>query len=351
MTGRKSGIARRVALYGVAGVVAAGAAWYGADALKTRDAGMSGVARAGAVSSASASASAGGTAASTMPGFGASGFPPALAGSTAPRLPLDAHGHLAKVGAVRGFFDYFLTAQNQLRPVELDALVARAIAAQLDGTVAQREALDVWQRYRAYFAELAKLPGGGAVDNKLDLPALQLALDRRATIASRALGDWSEPFFGAEQALQRGDLARLKIIRDPSLTEAQKAAYLAALEQQLPADQRAELERQKEQNNAIAQIDKVWKSNATPDEMRAQLVQTLGPEAAERVVKMQQADNAWHAKYNEYAVQRAQIDAQNVSTQDRDAQVAQLRQRYFTEPGEALRAASLDRGSASTHTQ
>ncbi|NTZ10712.1 hypothetical protein FCJ60_34535 [Burkholderia metallica] len=36
MTGRKSGIARRVALYGVAGVVAAGAAWYGVDALKTR---------------------------------------------------------------------------------------------------------------------------------------------------------------------------------------------------------------------------------------------------------------------------------------------------------------------------
>ncbi|NTX26795.1 lipase secretion chaperone [Burkholderia pyrrocinia] len=347
MAGRKSGIARRVAIYGVAGVVAAGAVWYGISARKTRDAGMSGVAPAGAVSSASA----GGTAASTVPGFGASGLPPALAGSTAPRLPLDAHGHLAKVVAVRGFFDYFLTAQNQLRPAELDALVVRAIAAQLDGTVAQREALDVWQRYRAYFAELAKLPGGGAVDNQLDLPALQLALDQRATIASRTLGDWSEPFVGAEQTLQRYDLARLKIIRDPSLTEDQKAAGLAALEQQLPAGQRVGLEHQKEQDNAIAQIDRARQSNATPDEMRAQLAQTLGPEAAERVVKMQQADNAWRAKYNEYAAQRAQIDAQNLSTQDRDAQIAQLRQRYFTEPGEALRAASLDHGSASTPTQ
>ncbi|WP_175666204.1 lipase secretion chaperone [Burkholderia ambifaria] len=347
MAGSKSGIARRVALYGVAGVVAAGSVWYGISAWKARDAGMSGVAPAGAVSSAPV----GGTAASTVPGFGSSGLPPALAGSTAPRLPLDAHGHLAKVVAVRGFFDYFLTAQNQLRSAELDALVARAIAAQLDGAVAQREALDVWKRYRAYFAELAKLPGGGAVDNKLDLPALQLALDQRATIASRTLGDWSEPFFGAEQKLQRYDLARWKIIRDPSLTEDQKAAGLAALEQQLPVDQRAEMEHQKEQDNAIAQIDKVQQSNATPDEMRAQLAQTLGPEAAERVVKMQQADNAWHAKYNEYAAQRAQIDAQNLSTQDRDAQIAQLRQRYFTEPGEALRAASLDRGGVSTRTQ
>ncbi|AZQ53058.1 lipase secretion chaperone [Burkholderia cenocepacia] len=347
MTGRKRGIARRVALYGVAGVVVAGAVWYGVGDRKTRDAGMSGVAPAGAA----LSASVGGTPTSTVPGVGASGLPPTLAGSTAPRLPLDAHGHLAKVVAVRGFFDYFLTARNQLRPVELDALVERTIAAQLDGTVAQREALEVWKRYRAYFAELAKLPNGGTVDNKLDLPALQLVLDQRATIASRTLGDWSEPFFGAEQKLQRYDLARLKIIRDRSLTEDQKAAGLAALEQQLPADQRAGLEQQKAHDDAIAQIDKVWQSNATPAEMRAQLVQTLGPEAAERVVKMRQADNAWHAKYNEYAVQRAQIDAQNLSTQDRDAQVAQLRQRYFTEPGDALRAASLDRDSASTHTQ
>ncbi|RQS35313.1 lipase secretion chaperone [Burkholderia sp. Bp8992] len=346
MTGSKRGIARRIALYGVAGVVAAGAAWYAIGVRKTHDAGESGVVRAEAVSFASV-----GAAASPVPGFGASALPPALVGSIAPRLPLDARGHLEKVVAVRGFFDYFLTAQNQLRPVELDALVARAIAAQLDGTVAQREALDVWKRYRAYFAELAKLPGGGAVDNTLDLQALQLMLDQRATIASRTLGDWGEPFFGAEQALQRDDLARLKIIRDPLLTDDQKAARLAALEQQLPADRRAGLARQKEQNNAIAQIDKAQKSNATPDEMRAQLAQTLGPEAAERVVKMQQADNAWHAKYNEYAAQRAQIDAQNVPAQDRDAQIAQLRQRYFTEPGEALRAASLDRGSVSTRTQ
>ncbi|CAB3771884.1 lipase chaperone [Burkholderia puraquae] len=346
MTGYQRGIARRVALYGIAGVVAAGAVWYGIGVRKTRDAGMSGVAPAGAVSFASA----GGTAARTGPGFDASGLPPAIAGSTAPRLPLDTHGHLAKVEAVRGFFDYFLTAQNQLSHVEFDALVVRAIAAQLDGTVAQHEALDVWERYRAYFAELAKLPGGGAVDNTLDLPALQLALDLRATIASRTLGDWSEPFFGTEQKLQRYDLARLKIIRDPSLTAERKEAGLAALEQQLPADQRVERERQKEQNNAIAQIDKVQQSNATPDETRAQLAQTLGPEAAERVVKMQQADNAWHAKYNEYAAQRAQIDAQNLPTRDRDAQIAQLRQRYFTEPGEARRAASLDHGSASTRS-
>ncbi|MDN7672614.1 lipase secretion chaperone [Burkholderia oklahomensis] len=344
MTG-EGGIARRVALYGVAGVVAAGAVWYVVGASAKHDAGASGVAPVVA-SSALAAAAAGADA-----GSGAGALPASLAGSSAPRLPLDARGHLAKARAVRDFFDYWLSAQNELSAAALDALVSREIAAQLDGTIAQGEALDVWKRYRAYLDQLAKLPDGGAPGNKFDLATLQLALDQRESIASRTLGDWSAPFFGDEQQRQRYDLARLKIMRDASLTDAQKAARLAALEQQLPLDQRAEQAREKQQNDAVARIAQLQKSGASPDEMRAQFAQSLGPQAADRVAKMQQANDAWRAKYDAYAAQRAQIDAQNLSPQDRDAQVAQLRQRYFTEPGEALRAASLDRGSAATQTQ
>ncbi|CRY45560.1 lipase secretion chaperone [Burkholderia pseudomallei] len=338
-------VARRVALYCVAGAVAAGAVWYVVGAPAKRDAGASPASPELAASAPVA------VAARADAGSAASGLPASLAGSSAPRLPLDAHGHLAKARAVRDFFDYCLSAQSELSAQALDALVTREIAAQLDGTLAQGEALDVWKRYRAYLDQLAQLPDGGAPGNKLDLAALQLALDQRASIASRALGDWAEPFFGAEQQRQRYDLARLRIVRDASLTDAQKAARLAALEQQLPLDQRAEQAREKQQNDTVARIAQLQKSGASPDEMRAQLAQSLGPEAAERVAKMQQANDAWRAKYDEYAAQRAQIDAQHLSPQDRDTQIAQLRQRYFTQPGEALRAASLDRGGAATQTQ
>ena len=94
---------------------------------------------------------------------------------------------------MRDFFDYCLTAQSDLSATALDAFVVREIAAQLDGTVAQAEALDGWHRYRAYLDALAKLRDAGAVD-KSDLGALQLALDQRASIAYRTLGDWSQPF-------------------------------------------------------------------------------------------------------------------------------------------------------------
>ncbi|WP_107309836.1 lipase secretion chaperone [Burkholderia metallica] len=334
-------LVRRAVVYGVVGLAAiAGVAmWSGAGWHR-------GAGTAGELPDASA---AGGSAA--VPAQAAvpasAGLPPSLAGSSAPRLPLDAGGRLAKSHAVRDFFDYCLTARSDLSAAALDAFVVREIAAQLDGTAAQADALDVWHRYRAYLDALAKLRDAGAVD-KSDLGALQLAIDQRASIAYRTLGDWSQPFFGDEQWRQRYDLARLKIAQDPALTDAQKAERLAALDQQMPAGERAERQRIDQQRAAIDQIAQLQKSGATPDAMRAQLTQTLGPEAAARVAQMQQDDASWQSRYADYATQRKQIESAGLSPQDRDVQIAALRQRVFTKPGEAVRAASLDRGAGST---
>lgn len=274
------------------------------------------------------------------------GMPSPLAGSSVPRLPLDSRGHLARTRAVRDFFDYFLTAQSDETPTALDALVTHAIAMQLEGTMAQAEALDVWKRYRAYFDALAQSTGTGATPgDRLDPAALQLALDQRATLASRTLGEWSAPFFGAEQERQRYGLERLKIARDPSLNDAQKRERLTALEQLLPPEQRAEAARAQAQQDAVGAISQLQKQAATPDEMHAQIAQQLGPEVAMRAAQMQRDDDAWQAKYRDYATQRAQIDAQQLAPAERDAQVAQLRASFFTGPGELQRAASLDYGT------
>ncbi|WP_126283568.1 lipase secretion chaperone [Burkholderia stagnalis] len=329
---------RRAGAVAVVALVVAGGVWVGRGAALRHDAAP---ARAPALAPGGAAA-----AAALPPDAASAGLPSSLAGSSAPRLPLDPGGHLAKARAVRDFFDYCLSAQSDLSTAALDALVAREVAAQLDGTVAQVEALDVWHRYRTYLAELAKLPAAGGVADKSDIGAVELALDQRASIARRALGEWNEPFFGAEQWRQRYDLARLKIAQDRTLTDAQKAERLAALDQQLPPDARAERQRVAQQQAAIAQIAQLQKSGATPDAMRAQLTQTLGPEVAERVARMQQDDDAWQRRYADYAAQRAQIVALGLTPQERDAEIAALRQRVFTKPGDAVRAASLDRGAA-----
>jgi lipase chaperone LimK len=283
-------------------------------------------------------------------------LPVSLAGTTPPRLPLDARGHLRKTRGVRDFFDYFLTAQNEIPASALDALVRRQIAAQLDGTATQAEALDVWQRYQSYRAALARLAplaappatseSGPGRSSEGELDAMQAALDERASVASRTLGDdWNEAFFGSDWRRGHAMLERLRIARDPTLTAEQKAARLQALDQSLPDSERRAVDRAEQARQGVDAVAKLEEQGMSIDQLRAKATQALGPQAAERIVQMRQGDDAWRAKYADYTSQRGRIDAMGLPAAERDAQIAQLRERTFANSGERLRAASLDRGA------
>ncbi len=171
---------------------------------------------------------------------------------------------------------------------------------------------------------------------------VQRVLDQRASLAVRTLGDWSEPFSGAEQQRQRYDLERFKIVDDQALTDEQKKKRLVALEQKLPSKVQEERIKIQQQRDAVVKIIQLQKDEVTPDGIRLQVVGLLGPEVAYRVAEMRRQDEIWQEKYKHYAAQRAQIEAQQLEPKEYDVHVENLRQRIFTKPGEVLRAASLD---------
>ncbi|MGS0893192.1 lipase secretion chaperone [Burkholderia stagnalis] len=325
------------AWYGAIGVVAVAAVWYAVGASRSTAAVATprppGVVPARAAPPAAAAPSGG-------------AVPASLVGTHAPRLPIDAQGHLARLRAVRDFFDYFLLAQNDVSAAALDALATREIAAQLDGTVAQPEALDAWRRYRAYLAALARTPDGDAVSGSgFDPDAVTAVLGRRDALASRTLGEWYAPFFGAERQRQRYDLERLAIARDATLTDAQKRERLAALEQAQAPDLRDEDARLQRQRDAVATIARLARPDDASGALQAQAAAALGPDVAARVARMRQDDDAWQARYRDYAAERGRIDAQGLAPDAHAAQVAQLRQQYFADPADAARAAGLDMGA------
>ncbi|WP_240324357.1 lipase secretion chaperone [Trinickia diaoshuihuensis] len=337
--------ASTLALFGLAGIAAAAAIWY-----------FDAPARAPSASAPTLAATA--SAASLLPAArpgpvpAPTSLPVSLMGTTPPRLPLDARGHLRKSRGVREFFDYFLTAQHEMPHQALDALVRKQIAAQLDDTMAEPEALDLWQRYQAYLEAMNNLkaiaapPSTGSTASTSDLDAMQSSLDERAAVAARTLGaDWNEAFFGADWRRAHYMIERWRVLRDASLTEAQKAARLQALEQSLPPGERTALEKSRDAQARIQAVAQLRQQGMTLDQLRAKATQEFGPQAAERIVKMQQNDEAWHAKYADYSAQRARIDAMGLSPTEREAQIEQLRQRVFTDPSQALRAASLDHGA------
>lgn len=338
-----------LARFGCAGCAAAAALWYFNEPARAPQGGAQGAASVTTAAPLGQTAQRG-----SIPV--ALSLPTSLAGSAPPRLPLDARGHLRKARGVRDFFDYFLTAQSEIAADALDALVRKAIAAQLDAMPAQSEALDVWRRYTSYRQALGRLEqlsaaalvsgASGASGTSVAIDAMRSLLDERVSLASRTLGaDWSEAFFGADWRRGRYMIERLRIIRDSALTDAQKTARLQALDESLPPEARAALDAEQRARETVDKVAKLRQEGMAVDQLRAKATQALGPQAAERIVRIQRDDDAWRAKYADYAAQRAGIDAMGLAPADRDAQVEQLRRRIFANPAQALRAASLDHGT------
>jgi len=274
--------------------------------------------------------------------------PASLAGTDIPALPVDAGGHLAHTRQVREFFDYYLTAQHETAPSTLDLMIKNSIATQLGRKPAAAEAVDLWQRYRAYLAAVAQLPGPPGQPGKgPDIEAIAQSLDQRMQLADRYLGQggWSDVFFGDQLKRQRNDVERLRINADTSLTASEKAARLAQLDTQLPPDERALRERSQQQDAAIARVMALQAQGASVDEIRNQVAQTMGAEAADRAVQMEQTRQDWQARYAQYAEQRAQIDQQVLPSAQHDVLIAQLRQRFFSSTSELTRAAAFDRAA------
>jgi lipase chaperone LimK len=273
-------------------------------------------------------------------------LPASLAGTDVPRLPIDASGNLMHVRAVRDFFDYCLIAEVDLGPDGVDAFVTRQIAAQANGLPAQAQALDVWKRYRAWFAALRQQKDSGPPAQTMEPARLADALTRREAIAAQTLGDWRDALFADDFAHEQNDIARLKLGMNPLLSDQQRDARLSALDRDLPAAAQTARQTRQQQIVVLAHIERLQKASATPEQMRRELTPLIGAPATERLISMQHDDDAWRARYAAYAAQRKQIEASGQPQGDIAAQVRRLREQTFTAPGEASRALSFDEGEA-----
>ncbi|MEO6918382.1 MAG: lipase secretion chaperone [Collimonas sp.] len=282
-------------------------------------------------------------------------WPPMLQGTVAPGLPVDAQGQLEHKRDVRDFFDYFLTAQSVLTPARMDALVGQQIKAQLDGKPAESQAAALWKSYGAYLQALTQLAGtagngvsaiaaDGATDSLTAANAVRLQsfIEQRAALRQRFLAEWSGSFFGEEDQAMLAFVARARIAQDKTLSDAERKRRLQEIEQNLPPGEHAIEQQQKQQEQWFAAVDQMRQQNLPPEAMWSEIAKLKGADFADRFVVQEQQNHAWQANYDQYAVQRSQIEAQDLSPQDQQAQIEQVRTKFFPKTSDGLRAAGLD---------
>lgn len=236
------------------------------------------------------------------------------------KLVVDAElGHL---------FDYYLAGLGE-KPL---AAIRSQIEAELDKRLAPIPARAAKRLLGAYLAYKQALAGAEQA-----LPAqADAALAARARLqAMRALrGNYFTPeesagLFGASDAYDDDAVARMAILGDATLDEAQRQAQLAALDQKLSPAQRDARDAPRQ----VAQLDESVKAlraqGGGENEVYRLRASTFTPAAAARLAELDREESQWQQRIIAYQAQKAQQAGLPGGAQDAAA-LQQLRDASFT---------------------
>jgi len=225
-------------------------------------------------------------------------------------------GHLKPDMALRHLFDYYLVLLGEtdlpgIRTLLHDDLLRRQLAAPLIDEV--MASFDRYTRYQQAAVNLANQPGLSLNEQLMQIIAL-----RRQMLGD----DVAEAFFGDEQRQQQLALQRLAIQTDHSLSAAEKARRLQAVDATLPAVEQEALAQTSLGNTVQTQTDAFDAAQTDPDTRYAERAQAYGDAAAERLQQLDQNRAQWQARLDAYAQQSQviQSDASMDGTQQQAAQ-------------------------------
>ena len=233
------------------------------------------------------------------------------------KLVVDAElGHL---------FDYYLAGLGE-KPL---AAIRSQIETELDKRLAPVPAREAKRLLGAYLAYRQALAGA---EQALPPQADAAAAARARLQAMRALrgnyftAEESAGLFGASDAYDDDAVARMAILGDTALDEAQRQTRLAALDQQLSPAQRAARDAPVKVAQLDASVRALRAQGGGENEVYRLRASTFTPEAAARLAELDREESRWQQRIIAYQAQKAGLPG---GAQDAAA-LQQLRDASFT---------------------
>ncbi|MBB5360391.1 lipase chaperone LimK [Rhodanobacter sp. ANJX3] len=217
-------------------------------------------------------------------------------------------GHLKPDMALRRLFDYYLvllgeTDLSSIRTLLHDDLLRRRLDPPLIDEV--MASFDRYTHYQQAAVALANQPG----------LSMEQQLTQVTALRRQMLGDeTAEAFYGDEQRRQQQSLQRLAIQSDTSLSPAEKARRLQALDAALPAAEQ-EAQAQVSLGTTVQEQTEAFDAAQTDADTRhAERAQLFGDAAADRLQQLDQSRAQWQARLDAYTQQSQAIQADSTLT-------------------------------------
>lgn len=285
----------------------------------------------------------GGAAQAARPSFhtGLEQLPPSLQGVQVPdELVVDAQGRLVLNEALRRVFDHFLAAQGEEPGADTVARLRAWLTHRLPAPAAVR-ALSVLSSYLAYQDALRDLPAAQAsAEAASDVADVRQRLAQVRSLRSQHMdSETVQAFFADEDALADHRLMRMAVLRDQSLSPAERAARLQEARDRLSPAQRAQIDVLTQVEDLQVATQALQARGGSEAELRSLRQSIVGEEATQRLEVLDQSRAQWQTRVAAFRTERDALMADaSLSEPQRQERLRAVVARDFS-PAEALRLA------------
>ncbi|ENX33874.1 lipase chaperone [Acinetobacter colistiniresistens] len=256
-------------------------------------------------------------------------------------IQVDANGKLILTVGIRSCFDYFFSSLGEKTETELVADIRQYLTATLPDT-ASSYASYLLDQYVAYSHALKNIKPTGNFKTG-DIDGYQKVIDQMYKVQQQFFNAAEiNALFGNERNLNQFNIDQMRIHANKTLSAQQKAAELAKLIDQLPSTL-ADGVRVSMQFSELQQLtQEVREKGGSAQELRNMRESLLGPEAADRLEKVDQEEAGWQTQVNGYLAERDQILKSDATDASKQQSINQLRNQSFGSKEDLLRAQSYE---------
>lgn len=267
-------------------------------------------------------------------------LPRSLQGTTVDgEIIIDANKQLVVTEGLRRLFDYFLSALGEEDEATINQRVESYIRHHTPEPAAS-QAITIYNQYINYLKQLKQVEESygnlqmqATQNGELDLNMVtQRQQDIKKIRQQNFDATTIKAFFGADNDYDDYSISMLNIEQNEQLSDTQKAAAREDYVSRMPDNStKANIQQQANLNALIDRTEQMKASGASPEalyEMRRKLV---GDDAATRLANVDQEDDNFDKRFDQYQTQKQSILSQNSDSSQANQQLMQLEQQLFSE--------------------
>lgn len=257
------------------------------------------------------------------------------------QLKIDGSNRLIVNEATKNCFEFFITqyGEKDIQQIKTD-FITYAKTNYKEPVLTQL--IDLWTRYMQYREQLGNLEKPNIDEEKAGY--YKAIFDNMKNLRKKFFSDYEvEGLFGVEDTYNDYTIARMEVLDNKKLTEAEKAQKLQELFKDLPEDWKENLKQLSQLEDLRKLTAEIKARGGSAEELRQMRTNLVGPEATQRLETLDADRSQWKGRVGSYLTERDSIVKSNMSDSAKQSAIQQLRSKNFSNPQEQLRIETFEK--------